>query len=192
LVLLASRLGPIELIPKTHEGNPVTVRKVISHLPAISHGGADPKDRYHRASELSPLNLRRIKSTPKDGGNSRDWDATLKLKCHVKKTGKTYVGTVYGRMRWDDTGSTMTTQCIGIGNGRFGHPEQNRAISLREAALLQTFPKNYRFIEPKARLYMGQIAKFIGNAVPVRLGRIIGRSIKRHVGEYGRQSSVQV
>ena len=78
----------------------------------------------------------------------------------------------------------MTTQCVGLGNGRFGHPEQDRAISLREAALLQTFPKKYRFVEPKAKIYMAHVAKFIGNAVPVRLGVIIGRSIKKHVRAY--------
>ena len=78
----------------------------------------------------------------------------------------------------------MTTQCIGLGNGRFGHPEQNRAISLREAAIFQTFPNNYQFSNPKEPIITGHIAKFIGNAVPVRLGSVIGKSIKNHVKQY--------
>jgi len=184
LVLLASKFGEIGLVPKTHENKKVTVRDVIYGLPAINDGECHPKDPLHRASKLDEINLERIKATPHDGGNSRGWSDRLKLKCHEKKSGKTYKSTVYGRMRWDEPGPTMTTQCVGLGNGRFGHPEQDRAISLREAALLQTFPKAYRFIEPGAPIFMAHVAKFIGNAVPVRLGKIIGRSIKKHVSAY--------
>lgn len=187
LVLLASRFGEIELVRKTHKNNKVTVRDVIKGLPPIRDGEVCDKDSLHRASKLNPTNLKRIRSTPRNGGNSSSWDKSLRLKCHERESGKTYRGTVYGRMRWDEPAPTMTTQCVGLGNGRFGHPEQNRAISLREAALLQTFPKSYRFLEPKAPIYVGYIAKFIGNAVPVRLGVIIGKSIKKHVSIYGRQ-----
>ena len=84
-------------------------------------------------------------------------------------------------MEWDKPAPTITTQCTGFGNGRFGHPEQDRAISLREAALLQTFPKNYKFIDPKAEFIKGDISRMIGNAVPVRLGEVIGISIRNHV-----------
>lgn len=80
----------------------------------------------------------------------------------------------------------MTTQCIGLGNGRFGHPKQDRAISLREAALFQTFPKSYQFIDPQSKFVMNDVARFIGNAVPVRLGSVIGKSIKKHLEEYGK------
>ena len=184
LVLLASLFGDIQLVKKTHKNKKRTVRDVISELPPIKDGDIYKKDSLHRARKLSLMNLKRIKATPHDGGNSRSWDKSLVLKCHDKESGKTYRGTVYGRMKWDEPAPTMTTQCVGIGNGRFGHPEQDRAISLREAALLQTFKKSYRFIEPKAQIYTGHIAKFIGNAVPVRLGVIIGRSIKKHVGKY--------
>ncbi len=79
----------------------------------------------------------------------------------------------------------MTTQCNGLGNGRFGHPEQNRAISLREAALLQTFPRYYRFVEPKTEVVIKNVARHIGNAVPVRLGKIIARTIRKHLEAHG-------
>jgi DNA (cytosine-5)-methyltransferase 1 len=77
----------------------------------------------------------------------------------------------------------MTTHCIGLGNGRFGHPEQDRAISLREAAIFQTFPKSYKFSDPKEEFVVGNVAKFIGNAVPPKLGRVIAKSIKLHLAE---------
>ena len=106
------------------------------------------------------------------------------LNCHKKDKGKTY-SSVYGRMKWDEPSPTMTTFCTGIGNGRFGHPEQDRAISLREASLLQTFPMDYDFIEDKnAPVKIGIISRHIGNAVPPKLGEVIGRSIKKHLESY--------
>ncbi len=186
LVLLASRFGEIELVKKTHKNNKVTVRDVIRELPPIRHGQTCKKDSLHRARKLDPINLERIKATPPDGGSSGSWDQKLVLKCHQKKSGKTYRCSVYGRMKWDAPAPTMTTQCIGLGNGRFGHPTQNRAISLREAAMFQTFPKSYKFVEPNKPFVIANVAKFIGNAVPVRLGVIIGRSIKKHVRDYVR------
>src|SRR3990167_9334462 len=104
----------------------------------------------------------------------------LILDCHKKESGKSF-GSVYGRMWWDKPASTMTTQCIGIGNGRFGHPEQDRAISLREAARIQTFPDDYVFFDDNEEMTIGAIAKFIGNAVPVRLGEVLGTTIQEHV-----------
>lgn len=184
LVLLASRFGKISLRPPTHKKKPLTVRRAIGRLEPIRDGEVSPSDNLHRARKLSPKNLRRVKSTPHDGGNSASWRSDLKLACHKKKSGKSYKCTVYGRMRWDEPAPTMTTQCVGLGNGRFGHPVQDRAISLREAALIQTFPKNYVFLDPSAPFITDHVAKFIGNAVPVRLGVIIGRSIIRHVNIY--------
>jgi len=184
LVLLASKFGDIQLIKRTHKGKKITVRDVIGDLEPIKHGETSAKDPLHRSRRLSPLNLKRIKATPHDGGNSDSWSDNLILKCHKKETGKTYSHTVYGRMRWDKPAPTMTTQCIGLGNGRFGHPEQDRAISLREAALFQTFSKGYRFMDPNSQFIVGHIAKFIGNAVPVRLGSVIGKSIKVHCEQY--------
>ena len=184
LVLLASRFGEIQLIKKTHESKKSTVRDVIQDLDPIGDGEVSKFDSLHRARRLSPTNLKRIKATPHDGGNSQSWKKSLVLTCHAKDSGETYKRTVYGRMRWDEPAPTMTTQCVGLGNGRFGHPEQDRAISLREAAIFQTFPRSYRFTDPEEPIFVSHIAKFIGNAVPVRLGSIIGRSIKKHVTRY--------
>lgn len=180
LVLLASKLGEIELIPPTHSKNKYkTVRQTIGKLPSVEPGESHPHDKLHYASDLSDLNKKRIKATPY-GGSWRDWPEELLLECHKKESGKSY-GSVYGRMVWEEPAPTMTTQCIGLGNGRFGHPEQDRAISVREAALFQTFPKTYKFIDPKTTFSPRMISRHIGNAVPVRLGQIIARSIKKHL-----------
>ena len=185
LVLLASRFGDIELIKRTHKDKRVTVRDVITGLEPLRDGETSANDPLHRSRKLSPLNLKRMRATPHDGGSSSSWSEELVLECHKKESGKTYKGTVYGRMRWDEPAPTMTTQCTGIGNGRFGHPEQDRAISLREAALFQTFPKDYQFFNPNKPIVMSDVSKFIGNAVPVRLGCIIAKSIKAHLKNYG-------
>ncbi len=186
LVLLASRFGEIELIKKTHKDKKITVRDAIKNLEPINSGEVSKSDPLHRARKLSPINTKRIKATPHNGGDSRSWDNSLILACHKKDSGRTYRDTVYGRMRWDAPSPTMTTQCIGLGNGRFGHPEQDRAISLREAAIFQTFPKGYLFTNPKDPLFLTQVAKFIGNAVPVRMGSVIGKSIKHHLEQYAK------
>lgn len=171
-VLLASRIGEVSLIPATHD-TPVTVREAIGALPAISAGQSHPSDPMHRSAHLSELNMKRIKAS-KQGGTWRDWSEELIAECHKKDTGKTF-GNVYGRMSWDKPAPTMTTLCTGFGNGRFGHPEQDRAISLREAAIFQTFPEDYVFAE---RISKTAISKMIGNAVPVRLGEVVGLSLK--------------
>ena len=192
LVLLASRLGEIRLIGKTHSSRKRTVKDAIGALPKIKHGETCPTDALHRARKLDPINLARVKATRKNGGNSKNWKRSLKLKCHLEESGMTYRHSVYGRMKWEEPAPTMTTQCVGLGNGRFGHPSQNRAISLREAALLQTFPKGYRFVQPGKPVFTNHVARFIGNAVPVRLGKIIARTIKKHVGCYGQKSPIQI
>ncbi len=86
-------------------------------------------------------------------------------------------------MEWNKPAPTMTTQCFGFGNGRFGHPEQDRAITLREAAILQSFPKSYKFIEKNTEVNFKVLGRLIGNAVPVELGRAIAQSLKLHVSE---------
>ena len=80
-------------------------------------------------------------------------------------------------MSWDKPSPTMTTQCYGYGNGRFGHPEQDRAISLREAAILQTFPITYEFLPRDEEVSFKEVGRWIGNAVPVQLAEAIGRAI---------------
>lgn len=182
LLLFASKLGEIKIIPPTHENTKVTVRQAISHLPKIKDGKSHPSDLVHRSRELSPLNKKRIKATP-EGGGWKDWPKKLLLECHKKESGKSF-GSVYGRMSWDDVAPTLTTQCTGLGNGRFGHPEQNRAISLREAAILQSFPENYIFHEPNTPFHTNKISRQIGNAVPVKLGEVIGKTIKSHLEKH--------
>jgi len=179
LVLFGSKHGEIKLIEKTTPKQYKTVKDAIGHLPAVEDGIPHPDDSLHLARKLSDLNKKRIKSsTP--GGFWRDWDEDLKLECHKKDSGKAF-GSVYGRMKWDDVAPTMTTCCTGLGNGRFGHPDQHRAITLREAALLQSFPEDYKFIDPLNKLPSQTIARQIGNAVPVDLGVAIAKSIKNHI-----------
>lgn len=187
LVLLASKLGPISLIPPTRkERDYPTVRDAISHLPRLRAGGVSAADPLHRSRSLADINLARIKATPKGGGWS-DWPDELKLKCHKKKSGESY-GSVYGRMVWDEPAPTMTTQCCGLGNGRFGHPSQQRAISLREAALFQSFPMRYKFFPKNDIPSMDVLERHIGNAVPPKLGKIVAKSISRHLEKYGESS----
>ncbi|ADC62396.1 DNA cytosine methyltransferase [Allochromatium vinosum] len=179
LVLLASRLGKdsLELIEESNQET--TVRQTIGMLPAIDAGEIHPEDELHMASSLSPMNLARIKKS-RPGGTWRDWPDELKAACHRKSSGATYPS-VYGRMEWDRPAPTITTQCFGYGNGRFGHPEQHRAISLREAAMLQTFPADYSFAPAGTRFKFNRMGRLIGNAVPVRLGEAIAQSLVAHV-----------
>lgn len=183
LVLIASRLNKIELLPpNSSERHNATVRQAISHLPALAAGYSDPNDPLHTASSLSELNLRRIRAS-KPGGTWRDWDESLLAQCHRRQSGQTYPS-VYGRMEWDAPSPTITTQCFGYGNGRFGHPEQDRAISLREAALLQTFPDTYCFLDLGEQVSFAKLGRLIGNAVPVRIGEIVAQSLLKHLQNY--------
>lgn len=182
LVVLASRLGEIDLIQPTHLKKRVTVRDAIAHLAPIQHGTQSVQDSLHKSSRLSPRNIQRIQATP-EGGGWRDWPQELMLTCHKKESGKTYPS-VYGRMRWDAVAPTITTQSFSLGTGRFGHPEQDRAISLREAALLQTFPPNYQFGAPGEPIQFTSSGRHIGNAVPVRLAEVIALSIRQHVASF--------
>ena len=180
LVLLASRLGKIELIPPTHKPNEYkTVKDAIGDLPELKAGEVDPNDPLHRAKALSPKNLDRIRNTPY-GGGWKDWPKKLRLRCHQTNGGSSF-GSVYGRMVWEKPAPTMTTQCTGLGNGRFGHPTQDRAISVREAALIQTFPKTYKFFADEQYVAITKASRYIGNAVPPRLGEIIAESISKHI-----------
>ena len=183
LVLLASLRKGLRLERPTHSSSSYeTVGKAIGGLPRLVAGGCDARDPLHRCSRLSPLNLDRIRASTA-GGSWRDWDDGLVSGCHRKETGRGY-GSVYGRMRWDDPAPTITTQFYGFGNGRFGHPEQDRALSLREGAVLQSFPPGYEFVKPEAPVQFKTLGRMIGNAVPVLLARAIARSIRAHLGSY--------
>lgn len=183
LVLLASRLGPITLLP-SHEAvaGSLTVRASIATLPPLKAGEKDATDALHQAAGLSSTNLARIKASL-PGGTWRDWGSNLRADCHTRRSGKTYPS-VYGRMSWDEVAPTITTQFYGFGNGRFGHPDQDRAISLREGAILQSFPPDYEFVRPGDPIYKATIGRLVGNAVPVELGFAIGSSIVAHVGDW--------
>lgn len=150
-----------------------TVRKTIGDLPRIEAGQKSQKDIMHVSANLSETNLKRIKQTPHDGGDRMSWSEDLILNCHKTSNGHK---DVYGRMRWNKPSPTITGGCAMISKGRFGHPEQNRAISLREAARLQTFPDDYKFAGN-----FGQIAEQIGNAVPPLLARRAAEALRNAI-----------
>lgn len=180
LILLASKHEGIKLIPEINKPQDcVTLKQAIGSLPSIEDGEVHDVDKLHKSWKLSPINKERIKQS-KPGGTWLDWDKRLLLNCHKKKGGFTYK-TVYGRMEWDKPASTITTQFFNYGTGRFGHPSQDRALSLREGALLQTFPKSYIFVPKGKEISFSEIGRYIGNALPVKLGKVIARSIKNHV-----------
>lgn len=171
LVLLAQRIGKATLPTATHGPMRLpytTVRDAIGHLPPIAAGTTHPTDPHHQAAELSELNLKRISVTPEGGGRD-SWPNELQLDCH-----RTHLGhsDVYGRLAWDKTASGLTTRCISYSNGRFGHPTQDRALSVRETALIQTFPEDFKFSGNLASR-----ARQIGNAVPPAMALAVGRHI---------------
>lgn len=189
-IFLASLHGKAKIPAATHgEGEGKlhykTVRDVIANLPPIIAGAEydDPegKIKNHRAAALSKKNLLRIQATPHDGGGRKAWpsDSGLRLKCHTRtmaEDGKKYTGhtDVYGRLWWDRPSTGLTTRCISYSNGRFGHPEQDRAISVREAARIQGFPDTFEFVGS-----LNDQAKQVGNAVPVPLAKAVGEEFFR-------------
>jgi len=180
LILIASRFGPIEFPAKTHgPGSPhpehSTVREWIADLPAIKAGEQYDKILNHRAASLSAKNLERIRATP-EGGTRKNWPPHLALNCHSEYTGHS---DVYGRMVWDKPATGLTTRCISLSNGRFGHPEQDRAISIREAACLQTFPRDFQFSGS-----LNSMARQIGNALPVKVAECFGKHFLDHAKKY--------
>jgi DNA (cytosine-5)-methyltransferase 1 len=184
LVLVASRLGQIKMPMPSKPAK--TVREAIGSLPNLKAGQADPGDPLHCASRLSDTNMSRMKAS-KPGGTWRDWPLELRAACHIRSSGESYPS-VYGRMEWDKPSPTITTQCFGYGNGRFGHPDQNRAISLREASMLQGFPRDYAFLDRHKKATFAVLGRLIGNAVPVPLGVYIGEVLRDHVLEMGNSS----
>jgi DNA (cytosine-5)-methyltransferase 1 len=176
LVVMASLIGPIA-IPKGRLSptNYKTVRGAIGSLPKLSAGQVDARDGLHRARDLEEINLMRLRSS-RPGGTWEDWPEGLRAQCHRRASGATYRN-VYSRMEWDRPAPTVTTLAHNFGTGRFGHPEQDRAITLREAALLQTFPRYFQFVRPGEEVFLTRIGRLIGNAVPPRLAYFIGKEI---------------
>jgi DNA (cytosine-5)-methyltransferase 1 len=178
LVLLASRIGKVTVpAGPLKKAEFKTVRDAIGSLPAVAAGESDATDRLHRARGANDITLRRLQAS-RPGGTWRDWPDELRAPCHQRDTGATYQA-VYSRMSWDEPSPTMTTLAHSFGSGRFGHPDQDRALTLREVAILQSFPRRYRFLKPKEVVQMNPIGRLIGNAVPPLLGRYIGRELVR-------------
>ena len=171
--LLASRISKISL-PKPRRKQ-LTVRDVLGKENGFSVIKAGTRDKtyfQHSTLHLSKKNIQRLKITKKDGGDRKKWMSKnhLKLPCYSKKN---IFNDTYARMWWNKPAPTITTKFMNITNGRFAHPEEHRGISLREGATLQTFPKTYKFVDAN----MTEIAKMIGNAVPPKFARIIGKQI---------------
>lgn len=143
----------------------MTVAEAIRGLMPLASGERDPNDPLHAARRHKPVALERLRAIPRDGGSRSSLPPGLRLKCHEGRRG---YPDVYGRMAWGDVAPTLTTGCTDVTRGRFAHPEQDRGITLREAALLQTFPRDYVFHGSHDR-----IATQIGNAVPVAMVRVM-------------------
>lgn len=177
LVLIASKVWEIKIPNKTHtKDNFVTVRDALEWLPNLRAGETYKNDIMHKSLNLTDINLERIKQS-KPKWTWKDWDKSLLPNCYKKDSWATYTS-VYGRMSWDDVSPTITTQFFNYGSGRFGHPEENRALSLREGAILQTFPEDYYFWE---EIHITKVARQIGNAVPPKLGEVIWTTIIHHI-----------
>ena len=179
LVLLGSLLGTIKL-PEPEVQHPPTVQQVIGGLEPIEHGQTNKQDPLHRCSRLSAINLQRIQASKPGGSWCSDWPASLLPDCYKRQGGKKFVA-VYGRMRWQHVAPTLTTQFYHYGSGRYGHPEQDRALSLREGALLQTFPEKYKFSPPDKKIIFKQVGRHIGNSVPPSFARSMGKIIMKHL-----------
>lgn len=173
-VLIATRVVPEIRLPIENKKNIRTVREAIGNYNIyypINAGDKDSTLFMHSSANLSKLNKERLLEVPLNGGSRLSWQSSLQLKCYKVHEGHT---DVYGRMSWDKPSPTITTRFCSISNGRYGHPEQLRAISLREGATLQSFPEDYIFYSKS----QGAIAKMIGNAVPPLLAKVIGETIK--------------
>lgn len=180
LVVVASRLGPIDIPNGCRSGVPPrTVSDAIRDLPPIASGEVDRSDPLHRSRALQDINLRRIQASI-PGGTWLDWPAALRAPCHRRPSGKRFKS-VYARMSWDEPAPTLTTYFYNFGAGRFGHPEQDRAISIREGAVLQGFPADYSFVEPGLPISYTTLGRLIGNAVPPPLGEVIGAILIDHI-----------
>lgn len=174
-VLIAGRIVKVA-IPKPNKRRKLTVADVlgpINGFPPLKSGQRHPRIKWHIAATLSETNLRRLSQTPIDGGMRSAWKDNKELQLETYNNRDDQFGDVYGRMFWNRPAPTITTRFISISNGRFAHPVENRGISVREGACLQSFPKSYR-IEANG---LQDAARIIGNAVPPKLAEVLGRAI---------------
>jgi DNA (cytosine-5)-methyltransferase 1 len=180
LVVVAALDGAVALIPKTHKKEDyVTAGEVLAKLPPLEHGESSAEDPLHRPRALSDINQQRI-THAKVGQTWESWPIELRLPCHSRASGATYKS-VYGRMDPELPSPTMTTQFFNIGTGRFIHPVKDRGLTLREGAVLQSFPQDYRFLPADRKVSFSVLGRQIGNAVPPLLGKVIGHSILNHL-----------
>ncbi len=185
LVILASLLAPLAVPQETHGKGPEmqplrTVWQAIGHLPPLAAGESHPEVPNHLSSAVTEINLRRLRATP-PGGGRRDWPEDLRLACHQNHSGHC---DVYGRMHADAPAPVLTTKCTSISNGRFGHPYEDRPISVREAACLQTFPESFSFNGG-----IKSATRQVGNAVPVLLARRMGEAFVQQLSTHGPESA---
>lgn len=180
--LIANRITKDKIFPKANNSCPVVsdfigVKNGFSKIPA---GHKDKTDFMHTVAGLSDINIKRLKLTPKNGGSRYSWANTdMQINAYKSKKGNISFNDTYGRMSWDKPAPTITTKFFSISNGRFAHPDENRAISIREGATLQTFPKTYKFIGSS----VAAIARMIGNAVPPIYAKQIGLTIIKNHGK---------
>lgn len=185
LVLLAGLNFPIEIPKATHSKNPidgekpwVSIKEIIKDLPRPmilgSQQGKPIDSGWHIVRKLSEDNQRRLDSI-KPGVSRTSIPEELRPKCHKNRT--TGFSNVYGRMAWDQVAPTITGGCTTLSKGRFGHPSQRRTISVREAALLQTFPSNYIFDTP----FMDHVCNIIGNALPCDFATAISKAVSKKI-----------
>ena len=177
LILIASKINEISFPQATHGPNCekpfITVRDAISSLPKLAAGCENKKVLNHKSAKLSEINLARIKNI-KEGQSIANCNGKLALKCYNTHKGH---GDVYGRLKWDEPSVTLTTKCTSLSNGRFGHPEQDRALTPREAACIQSFPMDFEFKGAGVTSW----GKQVGNAVPVKLAEAFGLNYKKHI-----------
>jgi DNA (cytosine-5)-methyltransferase 1 len=177
-LLNATWLSDTIQLPEAEYDRSQTVRNYIgvhNGFPSVEDGHKDKTDFIHTTAFLSDKNKKRIRKTPKDGGTRLSWKDDPELQIDAYRCKDNIFRDVYGRMFWNKPAPTITTRFNSLSNGRFGHPEEPRAISLREGAILQTFSKTHVFKGSNE----AAIAKLIGNAVPPELAKRIGITIIR-------------
>jgi DNA (cytosine-5)-methyltransferase 1 len=187
LVLIGVRKGTPSLPAPSHS-NPAmlvdempswrTVRNAIGDLHPLRAGEKSKKISLHQAPGHSEPVLRMIRKIPHDGGGRTSLPKKLWLPCHKKllREERGGAGSVYGRMRWDSPAPTITTRSHAPSTGRFLHPSQDRAITLREAARLQSIPDDFDLWGSK-----GDVGRWIGNAMPRDLAEAIARRVASYV-----------
>jgi len=177
--LVASRVGEQKIFPRKVKQQK-TVRDVIgvkNGFPEIKAGHQDDSDFLHSVRNVTSLTLKRLKKVGHDGGNRLDFanDSELQLACFLNKDNS--FKDTFGRLWWDRPAPTITTKFFSVSNGRFVHPNEDRALSLREGATLQSFPKSYKFHGSSH----DSIARQIGNAVPPEYAKQIGLAIIENI-----------